>query len=95
MILNLKLGCMTETTDYKGREFTKFYVSKDSSRAPGWFVFGRNPEYAHSLIKLCARPIVKARSHPHYNGLIESGWKTKREAQTIADAMNLETKNPA
>ena len=74
--------------DYRGREYDRFHARPDYGLAPGWFVFGRNPEYGDNLVMLRARPDVKARQHPHFNGKVRRGWHTKREAQAIADAMN-------
>ena len=77
-----------ETTDYKGRVFDRFEARQAVGYAPGWLVYGRNPEYGDRLIKVCARPNVKPRKFKLWNGLVRRGWKTKREAQAVAEAMN-------
>lgn len=73
--------------DYAGRVFDRFYPRKDSSTGPGWYVFGRNPDYG-TLIKLCARPNVKPRWQANYSGPVREGWHTKREAEAIAKQLN-------
>lgn len=83
-------GVLIELVDYKGRTYNRFHVRRDEGKAPGWFVWGRNPEYGDNLIHLCARPDVKLRAHPHYNYKVRRGWPTKKEAQAIADRMNKE-----
>ena len=84
-------GMESRTTDYKGRKFAEFYPARSSSDGPGWYVFGRNPEYDGRLICLCGRPAVAPRKHPHYNGPVRRGWFTKREAQYWADVLNRRT----
>jgi len=74
--------------DCRGRVFSNFYARKDHHTGPGWYIFGRNPEYGGRLIALCARPRVKARRYPYYNCAVRRGWHTKREAQSIADQLN-------
>jgi len=83
------------TANYDGHRFDDFYVSRDTSSAPGWFVFGRNAEkYGRradgkgAYVMLCGRPDVPARRHPHYNGPVRRGWHRKCEAQAVADYLN-------
>lgn len=83
------------TTNYDGHAFDDFFVSRDTSSAPGWFVFGRNSEkYGRrddgkgAYIMLCARPDVPPRRHQHYNGPVQRGWPRKADAQAIADHLN-------
>lgn len=78
-----------------GYRFSNFFVSRDSGRGPGWYVFGRNCEkYGTNqlgegrYIKNCAKPNVPMRHYKHWNGLIGRGWHTKREAQAVADFLN-------
>lgn len=68
------------TTDGRGRQFDQFYVAKSDADGPGYYIFGRNPEYGGRLIMLCGRPDVAPRKHPHYNCKVRRGWKTRREA---------------
>ena len=79
-----------------GYIFTDFYVCKDHGLSPGWFIFGRNKvkygihdDGKGAYVMLCARPSVKPRKHPHYNGKVKRGWHTKKEAQAICDELNL------
>lgn len=82
--------------NHEGYVFTDFEARQSKCDGPGWFVFGSNIEKygIHRAsgkgyyIKLCARPDVKARAHPHYNGKVRRGWRTKREAQEVADWLN-------
>jgi hypothetical protein len=77
-----------KTVDYRGRVFDRFYPARSPSDGPGWYVYGRNPEYGDNLVMLCARPDVKHRRHPHYNVQIRRGFHTRREAQQVADQLN-------
>lgn len=80
-------GVAIETTDYKGRRFDRFEVRRDNI-APGWFVFGRNPEYGDTLIKMVAWIDEPKKRYRGRNCKTVRGWRTKREAQSIADKMN-------
>ncbi|QAY80462.1 hypothetical protein [Sphingosinicella sp. BN140058] len=84
-----------ETVNYSGHRFSAFHVRQAPESAPGWFVFGRNSEKygtnrdgSGAYIMLCARPAVRRRHHPFYNGPVRRGWHRKRDAQLIADTMN-------
>lgn len=88
-------GVEIETRNYSGHVFSEFYVQRNPGLAPGWFVFGRNaekygrlPDGRGAYVMLCARPDVRPRRHPHYNGQVRRGWHLKRQAQAVADAMN-------
>ena len=86
--------------DYRGRLYSDFYPRRAPSSGPGWFVFGRSPEYGNTLIRLCARPAVEPRAHPHYNVMVRRGWRTRRAAQAAADLLNrrfpnLDAREPA
>lgn len=74
--------------DYKGRAFSGFYAARSPQDGPGWYVFGRNPGYGGSLVMLCARPAVAPRKHPHYNCKVRRGFRTRREASGLAQALN-------
>lgn len=78
-------------TDHKGRTYDRFYANIAPFAGPGWYVWGRNPEYGDNLIRLCGRPDVAPRRHPHYNGPVRRGWHTKREAAAIATKLNNQT----
>ena len=88
------------TTISNGRVyiFVDFYPRKDPSFGPGWYVFGRNSvKYGvntdtgkGNYIKLVARPDTPSRKHKHYNCKVARGWKTKRDAQAVADQLNRE-----
>jgi len=81
-------GVLFNPTDSYGRVYNRFYARQDSTTGPGWYVFGRNPEYGDSLIRLCARPDVKARRYRYHNGPARRGWATKRQAKAVADSLN-------
>lgn len=75
--------------DYRGRSYADFHARRDHGSAPGWFVFGRNHEwYGGHLVTVCARPDNKPRHRPNWNGKLAAGWRTKREAQAVADMLN-------
>lgn len=77
--------------DCMGRMFEgPYYVAEWRGVAPGWFVWGRHPDYGGRLRKVVARPDVKARRYKHWDGPRERGWWTKWEAQQVADLMNTE-----
>lgn len=80
-------GVHIETVDYKGRVYDRFYAAKDDL-APGWFVWGMNPEYGDRLRSKVARPDKPARMFPYRNVRMFAGFKTKRDAQVVADALN-------
>lgn len=73
--------------DYAGRYYDRFYAERDHS-GPGWYIFGRNPQYGGRLIRLIARPNVKPRVHPHYNIKIRRGFRTRREAEMVVEFLN-------
>jgi hypothetical protein len=79
------------SVDYKGRVFDRFYVSKDPLHGPGWYVFGRNPDYNDRLVALVAQPAIKPRGHPNYNIRVQRGWSTRREALAYANWFNANT----
>lgn len=66
--------------DGLGRRFSNFFVSKDPVKGPGWFILGRNEEYGGRLVRNCGFPHRKPRKHVHYNGKVQMGWRTKKEA---------------
>lgn len=83
-----------QRSDYKGREYDRFYVRRDSIN-PGWFVFGiakagiGRDAYDGDLVHmLCARPDVASARWPKRNGNVRLGWRTKAEAAHVARAMN-------
>ena len=75
--------------DYRGRMYAEFYVCRDATAGPGWYVLGRNPEYGGRLVKICARPNVSPRKHPHYSHRVRRGWHTMREAAAVAAWLNV------
>lgn len=85
------MNVIVKTVDYRGRTFDGFYACKSATDGPGFYVFGGNAEYNGRLRMLCARPDVKPRRYKYYNGKVQRGWNTKREAQAIADNMNAAT----
>lgn len=72
--------CFDPGPDYRGRLYDRFYVRRDVSIYPGWFIFGRNPEYGDRLIKLCGRPHEPKRRYRKRTCLVYVGWRYKREA---------------
>lgn len=80
-------GIKIQTSDYKGRVYSDFYAAQDPI-IPGWIVMGKGEEYGGMLRMISARPDVKERRYKYINGKISRGWRTRREAQAIADAMN-------
>ncbi len=79
------------SVDYKGRTFDRFYARKSPQNGPGWFGFGRNAEYGDTLVRLCAQP-----DGPPTRGyrVHHKGWRTKKEAQAIADQLNSTFETP-
>lgn len=81
--------------NHEGYVFADFFPMRDHT-GPGWFVFGRNPlkygcrddDGSGRYIKLCAFPDKPERRHVHYNGPVRHGWRTKRDAQQVADWLN-------
>lgn len=82
------LGFEFSRSDYRGRSYADFYPRRSPASGPGWYVFGRSPEYGNTLIRLCARPAAKPRAHPRYNVMVRRGWRTRRAAQAAADLLN-------
>ncbi len=80
----------TSTLDLRGRHYDRFFARRDSV-APGWFVFGRNPEYGDALVMPCAWPDAPPVTYKKRNGKVRLGWRTKGEAQFWADHMNAGT----
>jgi hypothetical protein len=82
-------GAVIETVDYKGRAYKDFYPLRNMF-GPGWYVAGRNYDWygGHLVHPYCGMPDRKPRLWRNYNTRSVNGWKTKREAQGIADAMN-------
>lgn len=79
---------------YKGRFFgPPYFVAEHFGIDPGWFVFGRNPEYGGRLVQVVARPDVPERAYLYWNGKRRRGWWLKREAQAVADQLNEEDEN--
>lgn len=81
-------GVLFEPVDYRGRVYDRFYAARDSHHGPGWFVWGRNPEYGDRLCKVVARPNVAPRRYKHWNGRVRRGWATKAEAYSVAARLN-------
>lgn len=74
-----------DTIGYDGTVFRDFYVRRDPSSGPGWFIFGRDPnkygvdeQGRGRYIKLCGWRTV--RRHPHYNVPVRHGWRRKADA---------------
>ena len=84
----MKINVVVTTVDYAGRSYDRFCVRRSPQDGPGWYVFGRNPEYNDSLVHLCARPNLPIRRHPHYSCKVARGWHLRSEAQAVADLMN-------
>jgi hypothetical protein len=78
------------TIDYRDRVFSNFYIGQSPGTGPGWYIFGRNPEYGGRLVRLCGRPSVKARRHPHYNCQVRRGWLKKRDALAVLTSLPAE-----
>lgn len=90
------------TTNHEGYAFSDFHARKDPHYGPGWYVFGRNAEkYGRnadgkgSYVMLCARPDTPLRRSKGFNRPVPPGWRTKREAQAVAAAMNAEQETTA
>lgn len=72
------------TVDYRDRHYANYYIERSPATGPGWYIFGRNPEwYGGRLVRLCGRPAVKARRHPHYNCRVRRGWLRKKDALSV------------
>lgn len=81
------------TVDHRGRWYDRYEATRNR-RGPGWVVdgFGNGAEsYSASIRMQVARPAGRARWHPHWNCAVHSGWKTRREAQAVADRLNAES----
>lgn len=77
---------------YGGSLFSDFYVARDPSSGPGWFIFGRNAaKYGvHTsgpnagkgcYVMLCGYRVEKGARN--YNGKVRHGWRTKKQAQAV------------
>ena len=82
-----------ETENYGGYQFDHFYAARDTTRGPGWYVFGaekydRKADGKGAYVMLCARPNMPARKRFGYNGPVKRGWRLKREAMAVAVYLN-------
>lgn len=76
-------------TNHRGVEFREFFPTRSTTHGPGWFVFGRNRDwYGGNYTMLCARPLLPLRRYKNLNCKTSRGWRTKREAQAVADDLN-------
>lgn len=76
------------STGFRGGHFTRFFVRKAPGQAPGHFVWGSNPAYSGRYTMIVARPDVKARKCPNWNGRVRRGFATYREAKQVANTLN-------
>lgn len=81
--------------NYSGHAFTDLEPRKDSTIAPGWFIFGRNAEKYGTLpngngayVALVARPCGHGRKSPNYNGEIAPGYPTRAMALAAIETIN-------
>lgn len=75
-------------TCYRGLRWDAgHHVRRDPVTGPGWYIFARRPEYGGRYVRLVARPDLPPRRHPHYSGKVHRGWRTRREAARICDAL--------
>ena len=81
--------------NWRGDRFSDFYPEKNRLGS-GWAVFGRNSERygvdaqgRGCYVMECARPDKPRRKMPNWNGEVYVGFRTKREAQEVADRLNL------
>lgn len=81
-------GVDIKLTGFRGGHFSRFYAARSKHNGPGWYVYGRNPAYGDRYVMLCARPDIAPQRHRGYNVKVRAGWRTKAEAQAIADRMN-------
>lgn len=70
---------------YDGTVFRDYYAARCPHSGPGWFIFGRDsqkygtlPNGKGAYVRLCGYRHI--RNHPHYNGKVRHGWRTRREA---------------
>lgn len=68
-----------EPCDTSGLRFDNFMV-KESVTNPGWFIYGRHPEYGLSYIMICGRPNLP-RSSVRSARSIFVGWESEQEAR--------------
>jgi len=80
--------------DYRNRVFSGFYLARAPTRGPGWYIWGRNPEYGGRLVRLCGWPDVRPRKHPHYNIRVRRGWLRRSEAQQVLDHVLAQISTP-
>lgn len=74
-------GMIFSRVDYRGRVYDNYHVRRDPTLGPGWYIFGRSPDY-QGILTLVARPDVKPRKHPHYSGQVRRGWLRKKDAES-------------
>lgn len=89
-------GVAYNLTGYDGSNFRDGFEPRQDHSGPGWFVFARNAEKYGTLpdgrgayVALVAWPDKPRRACPNYNGRVRRGWRTKREAQAVADRLAL------
>lgn len=76
------------TRGFRGGHFTCFYAATAHGTAPGWFVWGSNPAYSGLYKMIVARPALKPRRVPGWNGRVRRGWVTKQDAKRVAQILN-------
>lgn len=73
--------------DYRGRIYGQF-EARQTYIGTGWEVIGRALNVSASVVAHAARPNRPYRHTPRFNGAVRMGWRTKREAQRVADYLN-------
>ncbi len=83
-----------QDSDYRGRVYRGFTARRGHNDGPGWHVYGAclpdvgEHTYGGGVIMHCAWPDKPARYWPGWNVRRNAGWRTKREAQAVADRLN-------
>ena len=85
------MGMNFSREGYDGTMFRDFYVHKDASAGPGWFIFGRDVHKygvddtgTGRYVMLCG--YVRRGKTRNHNGEARIGWRTKREALQALEA---------
>lgn len=95
--MELKIeGVKIETVGYEGSVFTDYTVERYPSHGPGWYVKGHNKDkYGFNAttglgnyVKVCAYPDKPKTKAKFYSCLVHKGFRTRKEAQAVADEMN-------
>lgn len=83
-------GVTVELTDTRHGELRRFdteFMVYPGDVDPGWFVYGREGKSSAGVIKKVAWPTGPLRKWPKRGRLVQPGFKTKKQALTVADQL--------